>query len=206
MGVISWLAKDLLRFPRTLLHGAGWQICVKQHFLNFQTSKCTKVLCESNASKHRHFILPSYIRNRCTVASISCTTTFLTLWLSSFVPPADLYRAFRPCSIPFLLLQRCFAVQTNFSIIRHTRWFCLCLYVTNALSCYPTPQFLKQLPYFTVNWYTLKSIWEVIHWLLSSSIYRPVTAPNLPYQSLRYMTDLHHILVPHFDVSLVRPI
>jgi hypothetical protein len=110
--------------------------------------------------------------------------------------------------VPFLSFfrQRCFAVQTNFSIIRHTRWFCLCLHVTNALSCYLTPQFLKQLPYFTVNWCALESIWNVTHCLLSSSVHRPVTAPNLPCKSLWYMTDLHHILLQHFDVSLLRPI
>ena len=110
--------------------------------------------------------------------------------------------------VPFLSFfwQRCFAVQTDFSIIRHTRWFCLCLYVNNALPCYLAPHFLKQLPYFTVNWCALKSIWKVTHWLLSSSVHRPVTAPKVPYQSLRYMTALHHILLQHFNVSLVRHI
>jgi hypothetical protein len=190
--LISWGA---VRFPRTLLHGEGWQICVKQHFLNFQISKWIKVLCENNALTHRHFILLSYIRNSrsqcprglrgrsaaarllrswvrippwawmsvccecCVVSGRGLCDELITrpeesyrLWcvvvcdlqnlkneeamrlrVSSFVPPAKFLSSIPILFRSFLSSDRdVLPVQTNFSIICHTRWFCLCLSVTYA--------------------------------------------------------------------------
>jgi hypothetical protein len=74
----------------------------------------------------------------------------------------------------------------------HTRVLFLSLFTT-ALSCYLTPQFLKQLPHSKVQRWALQSTWKANHWLLYSSVHRPTTAPNLPTLSVTYMTDPHQI-------------